>query len=153
VRTLSECRHRPNPPIPGRDGVAFTLLEVLIAVSIFFIAMFAILDMTANSVKAARHLQRSNVDVGMLGAMMSLTNQVEEGPVPREIILPFEEANPEYACRGNITEVSSNGLFQVDFEIYSIKDKRVAASTLSMLLFRPPAGGAAAGRLGSTIPR
>ena len=153
MRPLSENRDRLDPTIRGRNVVAFTLLEVLIAVSIFFIAMFAILDMTANSVKAARRLQRSNVDVGMLGAMMSLTNQVEEGPVPREIILPFEEANPDYACRGNITEVSSNGLFQVDFEIYSIKDKRVAGSTLSMLLFRPPAGGTRAGRLRSTIPR
>lgn len=120
---------------------AFTLLEVLIAVAIFFVAIFAILDLTTHTVGSARYLQTSHLDVSSLAAMMSLTNRVEEGEVPREIIDLFEELNPEYGARGNIYEVSSNGLFQVDFEIYSIKGKKVSATTLSMLLFRPQGAG------------
>jgi len=132
-----------------RGAAAFTLLEVLVAVAIFFVAIFAILDLTTQTVGSARYLQAAHLDVSSLGAMMSLTNRVEEGEVPREIITPFEEANPGYACRGNIFEVSSNGLFQVDFQIYSVKGKKVAGTTLSMLIFRP----AGAGRFRSGIRR
>lgn len=122
-------------------SAAFTLLEVLIAMAIFFVAILAILELTVQSVGSARYLQTAHLDISSLASMMSLTNRVEEGEVPREIIDLFQNANPEYGARGNIFEVSSNGLFQVDFEIYGVKGKKVAASTFSMLLYRPQGAG------------
>jgi Tfp pilus assembly protein PilV len=116
---------------------AFSLLEVMIAMALFFMAVFAILDLTSQSLAAARGLQRTNLDVGSLATGLLLTNRVEEGSLPPQITSEFEELNPGYTCTGNISEVSSNGLFQVDFEIYGIKGKKVAATTMSILLFRP----------------
>ncbi len=117
---------------------AFTLLEVMIAMALFFMGIFAILNLTSQSLLAARRLQTSHVDVGGLAAMLSLTNRVEEGPrLPPGIVAQFEDLNPGYSCAGEITEVSSNGLFRVDFEIVGLKGKKVVGSTMSILLYRP----------------
>ena len=116
---------------------AFSLLEVTIAMAIFFAAAFAILSLTSQSLAQARNLQTSHVDIGGLAAMLALTNRLEEGRLPREIIAQFENFNPGYSCEGNIAEVSSNGLFQVDFEVAGLKGKKVVGSTMSILLYRP----------------
>jgi hypothetical protein len=128
---------------------AFSLLEVMIAMALFFMAVFAILSLTSQSLSAARHLQISHVDIGGLAGMISLTNRVEEGPLPQEIIAQFEQLNPGYSCVGNILEASSNGLFRVDFEVVGLKGQKVVGSTLSILLFRPESAGSARGRLRS----
>lgn len=126
------------PVSEGVDGTsAFTLLEVMIAMALFFMAIFAILDLTTRSLAAARGLQRANLDVTSMATGLMLTNRIEEGSLPAEVIAQFEEQNPGYTCNGNISEVSSNGLFQIDFEIYGVKGKKVVASTMSILLFRP----------------
>lgn len=116
---------------------AFTLLEVMIAMAIFFIAIFSILDLTSQNVAAARRLQTMQLDPSGLASAISLTNRLEEGDIPQDIIAQFQEQHPGYTCTGNITEVSSNGLFQIDFEIGGVKDKKVVGSGLSILLFRP----------------
>lgn len=125
-----------------RRTSAFTLIEVLIAMALFFVAVFAILDLTSQNIAAARLLQSSHVDASSLAAAMSLTNRLEDGPLPSEIMAQFGEQYPGYTCNGNITEIGSNGLFQVDFEIYGLKGKKVVASTMSIWLFRPDSGSA-----------
>lgn len=120
-----------------RRQSAFSLLEVMIAMALFFMAVFAILNLTSQSLAAARHLQTSHVDVGGLAAIMSLTNRVEEGPIPKEIVTQFQDLNPGYSCDGTISEAGSNGLFRVDFEVVGLQGKKVVGSTLSILLFRP----------------
>src|SRR5882757_1011941 len=97
--------------------VAFSLLEVMIAVSIFFMAVFAILALTSRSLAQARSLQPLQVDASSVAAELSLTNRLEEGPIPPEIIEHFEKMYPHYTCGGTITEVGTNGLFQVDLEV------------------------------------
>ena len=121
---------------------AFTLIEVLIAMALFFVAVFAILDLTSQSIASARLLQSSHVDATSLAAAMSLTNRLEEGQLPSEVMAQFQEQYPGYTCNGNIVEIGSNGLFQVDFEIYGVKGKKVVASTMSIWLFRPDSGSA-----------
>ncbi len=145
IRTRADLPVSPGTLArPGSGGpmcpspqAAFTLLEVLIAMALFFIAIFAILDLTTQSISAARLLQTSHVDATSLAATLSLTNRLEEGPIPREVAEEFEEQNPGYSCNGNIFEVSSNGLYQVDFEVYGIKGKKVVATTMSIWLYRP----------------
>src|SRR5438552_18150726 len=57
---------------------AFTLLEVIIACSIFFMVAFAILGMVTSGLAQARALRQRDPDAGMLAATLSLTTQLEE---------------------------------------------------------------------------
>lgn len=134
--------------LPRTAQPAFSLLEVMIAMAIFFVAIFAILELTTQSLSAARHLQTSHVDVTGVAATLSLTNRLEEGPLPPEIADQFEDLNPGYRCVGNIYEVSSNGLFRVDFEVAGIKGKKVVGSSMSILLFRPESASSFRNKLG-----
>jgi hypothetical protein len=109
---------------------AFTLLEVMIAVALFFMAAFSILALVSQNLRAARSLQTSHVTAAMLAADLSLTNRLEEGVESGE----FGELYPGYSWVRAITEASSNGLFNVDFVV--IKDGR-EDSKMSILLFRP----------------
>src|SRR6188768_1482616 len=96
---------------------AFSLLEIMIAVSIFFMAVFAILGLMSRSLAAARGLQPMHVDAASVAAELSLTNRLEEGDIPPEVIQHFEHMYPNYTCGGTITEVGTNGLFQVDLKV------------------------------------
>lgn len=129
---------------------AFTLLEVLIAMGIFFMAIFAILDLVSQNVRAARSLQQTGIDAGSLAAQLMLTNQVEEGSLPAEIMNQFVQDNPGYNCDGQIVLVSTNGLYQVDLKVWSNVQAPPMEPTLSLLLYCPasvvrPGGGAGAG--------
>src|SRR6266481_10218981 len=62
-----------------REVLAFTLLEVMIALGIFFMAMFTILALVSNTLRNARALQEAEVDPGILAAQLSLTNRIFEG--------------------------------------------------------------------------
>lgn len=124
---------------------AFTLLEVMIAFAVFFIAMFAILDLTSQSLSSARQLQNVDIDISSLAATLSLTNSLEEGPLPTDVVDLFEDLHPGYSCNGDIFEVGSNGLFQVNFQVHGRRGKKPVASSMSILLFRP--GSASSFRL------
>src|SRR5438045_6918579 len=67
---LRKAEYLPGEPacfkVPPRRGqVAFTLLEVMIACGIFFIAVFAILALVSNTLRNAQRLRRIEVDAGM----------------------------------------------------------------------------------------
>jgi hypothetical protein len=121
---------------PNQD--AFSLLEIMIAVSIFFMAIFAILGLMSRSLAAARGLQPMRVDASSVAAELSLTNRLEEGPIPDEIIQHFQHMYPNYTCGGTITEVGTNGLFQVDFQVGGVNSGNHVVMTESrILLYRP----------------
>jgi Tfp pilus assembly protein PilV len=119
---------------------AFTLLEVMIATALFFMAIFSILGVVTRSLNAARNLQPLEVDPGSLASELSLTNRLEEGPIPDEMAMDFARLFPGYTCAGMVTEVATNGLFQVDLQVFGNKGKN-AESKLSLLLFRIPING------------
>jgi len=122
----------------GLASRAFTLLEVMIAVSIFFMATFSILALVSRCLAQARALQPMQVDANMVAAELSLTNRLEEGPIPPEIIQHFEHMYPNYTCGGTITEVGTNGFFEVDLEVGGVTaGKHVATSKNTVYLFRP----------------
>jgi hypothetical protein len=126
------------PSIPTRGELAFSLLEVMIAVSIFFMATFAILALTSRTIAQARALQPMQVDAASVAAELSLTNKLEEGTIPPDLIAHFEHMYPNYTCGGTITEVGTNGLFQVDLEVGGLSaGKHVITSTMRVMLFRP----------------
>jgi hypothetical protein len=121
-----------------RELLAFTLLEVMIAVSLFFMATFAILGLMSRSLSQARALQPMQIDANVVAAELSLTNKLEEGEIPSEIITHFEHMYPGYTCGGSITEVGTNGLFEVDLKVGGLSaGKHVVVSDNKIYLFRP----------------
>lgn len=130
----------------NRQG-AFSLLEVMIAMGIFFVAIFGILALVSQNLVAARRLQRNEPDITVLAAQLSLTNRLEEGFDSGD----FGDMYPNCLWSRTITEVSSNGLFRVDFTLHQATGNRQSALTerhLTLLLYRPGSGGGVGYRLG-----
>jgi hypothetical protein len=114
---------------------AFTLLEVMVAMGLFFLAIFAILDLTAQSLRAARSLQVQIPDASTLAADLILTNALEEGVEFGD----FGDLYPGFEWSREIYERETNGLYQVDFVISGLLAGRPYQSTNSLLLWRPQA--------------
>ncbi len=127
---------------------AFNLLEVMIALAIFFMCIFSILALVSRSLRAARALQPLQVDARAAIAFLSLTNRLEEGTLPPEVVMAFEKENPGYTVAGQIYEVATNGLFRIDFTVGGASggDRKIAVtSDSSILLFRPMSASTRAG--------
>jgi Tfp pilus assembly protein PilV len=123
VRTASVRKAR----LECREPLAFTLLEVMVAMAIFFMAVFGILVLTSQSIGAAAKLDRREIDIGGLAAEFALTNLVEEGSDSGN----FGDLYPGAAWTRTVTQVARTPPEQ---------------QTLSILLYRPVGG--AAGRPG-----
>jgi len=118
----------------GNFARAFTLLEVMIALMIFFMAIFAILGTVTRSLGAARSLQQKFPDIDALGAeviMTMKTNKLEEGSIDGD----FGDLYPGYAWRRDINLKATNGLFQVDFIIQSSGGRQRVEWTNSILVW------------------
>lgn len=145
---LTDCLVSRCPVSGANPAIAFTLIEVMIAIAIFFIAIFAILGLTSRSLAAARGLRQSSADVGGLAAELALTNRLEEGFDSGD----FGELYPEYSWTRDLYEVSTNGLFQVDYWVYINGAQTTLDPALSVLLYRPDSP-TAGGRLGGGLRR
>lgn len=110
---------------------AFTLIEVMIATGIFFVATFAILALVSQSLKSARMLNQNAPTPGMVAAeQLSLTNQLEEGVDSGD----FGDLYPDYTWEMRTMFFASNGLFQVDIDVLH-KDQ--VDSSISVLAYKP----------------
>jgi hypothetical protein len=113
---------------------AFTLVEVLIAIGLFFMVSFAVLEIVMVGLGAARSLQMRHADVGMLAAELAATNNIlEEGTASGD----FSDYFPGARWERNVEEVGSNGLFRVDFVVIQKVGKSENVSDTSILLYRP----------------
>lgn len=128
--------------VRSRMASAFTLLEVMIAMGIFFMAVFAILGLVSNNLRLARKLQQPQVDAGMLISELSLTNKLEDGAGDSG---DFGNLYPGYKWTSAITQVGTNGLFQVEYLVTgpSVGHVEPVQTHLTALLWRPDsiAGG------------
>src|SRR5206468_9215113 len=84
---------------------AFTLLEVMIALTIFFLAIFTILGSVSRSLGAARSLQQKFPDISALVADLMLTNKLEEGTIEGD----FGDLYPGYTWRRETYLKATNG--------------------------------------------
>ena len=121
---------------------ASTLLEVVIALFLFFMAIFAILGSVSRSLAAARSLQQKFPDISALAAELMLTNRLEEGSMEGD----FGDVYPGYTWRRDISLMATNGLFQVDFTIHSGRGRPSADWTTSIYLWRPESRVSSFGR-------
>jgi hypothetical protein len=119
------------PRITPSDA-AFSLLEVMIASFIFFMAIFAILAMVSNVLRNARSLRRVELDAGMVAAQLSITNKLTEGTQSGD----FGNLYPDYSWEADQYEVGTNGLWQVDIVVHR-RGLQKPADVMSVWLFRP----------------
>ncbi len=117
-------------------SAAFTLIEVMLAITIFFMAMFAILSVLTSGVRAASLLRNNGPTAGMVIAQLSTTNKLEEGSDSGT----FQDVPiyKDYHWVTNTREVATNGLFQIDVVVVDPNGNQ--SSTLSALLYRPQSG-------------
>lgn len=97
---------------------AFTLLEVMIAVGVLFMCLFAVLALTANSLASARKLQQHQaIDTGSFAGLyyvqLANTNSITEGDDDVDV----DDIFPGYKCRVYKEEVGTNGLWDVEYRV------------------------------------
>ena len=110
----------------------FSLIEVMIAMFVFFIVVFAILGMVVQSVGAARALQKQHADCGLVASMFSLSNTLEEGSYSGD----FQDLVPGYTWDAEVVEAGSNGFFQIDIAVHKQNASgKSVGETMSMLKF------------------
>jgi Tfp pilus assembly protein PilV len=119
------------------DVRGFSLMEVMIAIGIFFMCIFVILSLVSSSLRNARRLERQMVDAAMLASELSLTNQIVEISQSGD----FGKLYPGYTWTADINEIMTNRLFRVDYAVQS-SDTREVVQRMSVLFYRPqsPAG-------------
>jgi type II secretory pathway pseudopilin PulG len=120
-----------------RTPRAFTLIEVMIACGIFFMATFAILALVSTTLRNARALQRGEVDAGMAAAQVYQTlktnRQAEVSGSGN-----FGEAYPDYSYEFATQQYASNGLLQVDI-VVNRHGLRKPVDILSIWVYNPDA--------------
>jgi prepilin-type N-terminal cleavage/methylation domain-containing protein len=128
--------------IAAKSQRAFTLLEVMIAIGIFAMAVFVILALVSSSLENARRLQRPMVDAGAVASWLSETNQLVEGTYTVNLGDLLGDAYNGYDCTYDVQEVGTNKLFQVGYMIQSTTGDHEVISTMTNLFFSPqsPAG-------------
>ena len=103
-----------NKSFGSQSLLAFTLLEVMIATAIFFMAVFSILALTTQCLRSAHSLNRNAPTPGMAitESGLFLTNKIEEGFNSGD----FGDLYPNYEWETYATLVT-NGFFQVDITV------------------------------------
>jgi Tfp pilus assembly protein PilV len=134
------ARARASRQLPT---TAFTLMEVMIACSLFFLATFAILGLVTQCLRNARSLQRIEVNAGMVAAQLYKTNQLTEGRDSGD----FGKLYRDYSWETETEQIGTNGLWQVDI-IVMRRGLKVPADAMSVWVFSPNSKSSAFGGRG-----
>lgn len=133
------------PTQHARPENAFSLIEVALALAVFFVATFAILELTTTSLKTAKLLDNATPNPGMAVTDLMITNMIEEGFASGD----FGPEYPGYVWERNVYEVGTNGLFQVDV-VARATNGSDWASTMAIFLFDPASSGSSTPGIGGT---
>ena len=116
-----------------RADRAFTLLEVMIASGLFFMASFSILALVSQSLRNARSLQRPPVDAGMVAAQYAATNRFFEGTRSGDF---DSEALRDFSWTVETYEAGTNGLLAADV-VLEQRGLQNPADKMSIIIFDP----------------
>ena len=127
---------------------SFSLLEVVIAVAIFFTAIFAITQLVSSNLSLVRSLQAKRPDLGTLaGKCLMDTNWVDGRAAPYDEDFGFNdggraalyrEAGWERDWMLVATNVSlTNGLYRADIRLSETLAQQEAITIMSILMYRP----------------
>jgi prepilin-type N-terminal cleavage/methylation domain-containing protein len=120
---------------------AFTLLEVMIAMAIFFIAMFSVLQLMSRGLSMARSLQQDTPSPAMIAAdlsQMAATNRLDDGGTYSgdfQFLAP--DMYPDYKWAAQTFQYASNGLFRADIVVMGSRNGQLSRRTMSVLLYSP----------------
>ena len=122
-----------HPSTVGRHArQAFSLIEVMVALAIFFMAVFAILGLMSQLMQNARAFQKKKgVDAGMVHAYWSsITNRVTEGVESGEFseLAEFQDQYRDYSWEKDTQFYATNGLWQVDYRVINKRSGKVESS-------------------------
>ena len=124
--------NRRAPGFGRRIIRAFSLVEVMVALAIFFMAVFAILGLLSQLLKNSRAFQRKKgADAGMVHAYWSsITNRVTEGLERGEFsdLAEFQDQYRDYSWEKDTMFYATNGLWQVDYRVINKRSGRVESS-------------------------
>jgi prepilin-type N-terminal cleavage/methylation domain-containing protein len=128
---------RLNIASPARR--AFSLLEVMIAIAIFFVGSFAILGLVSSSLNNVRRLQRPSVDASPVLARYAATNSLIEGTYSGSLGDPdlLGKDYRDYNWTAEIVEVASNHLYGVTCDIFPANGRHEPLSQMRTVLYRP----------------
>lgn len=130
----------PTPAPRGRKVAGFSLIEVMIALGIFFIALFAILGLVSQLLRNARAFQnKKSADATMVQAyFLSITNRVTEGLESGDFsdLADFNGQYRDFSWEKETTFFASNGLWQVDYRVINHR-VRAVESAISTFYFDP----------------
>ena len=140
-RTAFVVKRKPS-------STGFSLVEVMVALAIFFMAVFTILGLLSTVLNNARALQsRKPADAGMVAAyLLSVTNQLAEG-LQSGTFEDFGDFGGEYSnyeWTFDAREIETNGLWQVDCIVLRRPGGQLE-SKLSFFVFSPQSRGSMSG--------
>ena len=118
---------------------AFTLLEVMIAIAIFFVASFAILGLISSSLQNVRRLQRPSVDASPVLARYAATNSLVEGTYPGNLGDPelLGKDYRDYNYVSVVEEIASNHLYGITCDVFPANGRHEVISHMTTVLYRP----------------
>lgn len=120
---------------------AFTLLEVIIAMAIFFVAMFSVLQLMSRGLGMARALQQDLPSPAMIAAdlaQMAATNRIDDGGSYSgdfEFLAP--DIYPDFKWAAQTYQFASNGLFKADIVVMGSRNGQPVERSMSVFLFSP----------------
>ena len=115
----------------ARSVTAFSLLEVTIAMGIFFMATFSILELVSQNLRAVHSLNQVGPTAGMVAAeQLLITNKLSEGSDSGD----FGDLYPDFSWMYDIRMFHTNGIFQADIVVLKKND---IYSKQSLLLYSP----------------
>jgi prepilin-type N-terminal cleavage/methylation domain-containing protein len=125
---------------------AFTLLEVMIAMAVFFIVVFAILNVVVQSLGAARALQKRHADCSIVAAVLTLTNCLDECSASgtfADIFPDLDNVYPDQSWEYVVTPWGTNeNLWIVDIAVIEkMRSGKPSVETMQILLQRPKCSG------------
>lgn len=105
-------------PFRENSKIAFTLMEVMIAVGILFMCLFAVLALTSNSLRSARKIQlHKDLDagsfVGYFYVVLVNTNRIDEGPAE----IDLNDSFPGYKSALDCEIAGTNGLWDIEYDV------------------------------------
>jgi len=117
---------------------AFTILEVMVACTIFFMVAFAILELVTRSLAAAKAIQQREPDPGIILAMFSTNRAWEEMSISGNYEDIAPGMYPGYRWELFAKPVGTNDLlYEVNVISYSERKRAQGPMVVSGLFFSP----------------
>ena len=94
-------------------SIGFSLIEVMIACGVFFLCIFAILELVSTLLRNAGRLRHVEVDAGLVAAQLYKTNILTEGTESGDFGSTFKG----YSWSTEAHEAETNGLWEVNIVV------------------------------------